>query len=289
MAVAAREQLERFRSTRVEQVLAVDGVEWGYFDSGGNGPIHLLLHGGLGDGESCFSIFEPLAATARIVAPSIPATVQTVTSVANGLTSILGRISDRRVHVFGHSQGGYVAQVLVRAIPDRVASITLSGTCLPSEDRARTIERQLRLVGALPELLLRAGAIAQLRRIASVDLKTLAREDRDFWMDYLTDGVRAPGLKPRVAASARLQLDYHRNAGFTSGDMAHWRGRSLILTGGLDPIMGPEEGSALIRQYPDATHQAFPEQGHLGAFLHPERVVGLLAQLAQGDPRLFER
>jgi pimeloyl-ACP methyl ester carboxylesterase len=284
MAVTALDQLARFRRTRIGQALQVDGVDWRYFDSGGDGPVHLLLHGGLGDGESCFSIFEPLTAAGRVVAPSIPDAVQTVSAVAKGLTSILERIGAAPVHVFGHSQGGYIAQVLVRAVPDRVASIALSATCLPSEDRARTIERQLRLVGVLPECLLRAGAIAQLRRIAAVDLETLAADDRAFWLGYLVDGVRTRGLKRRALASARLQLDYHRNAGFTPGDMARWRGRALIITCALDPIMTPDEGRALISQYPNAAHQAFPAQGHLGPFLHPEPVVGLLVQLAQAVP-----
>lgn len=279
--VAARDQLERFRGTQIEQRSAIDEVDWTYFDSGGDGPIHLLLPGGLGDGESCFSIFEPLAAVGRVVAPSILAVVQDASSVANGLASILERIGEGPFYVFGHFQGGYMAQVLVRAIPDRVASIALSGTCLPSDDHARKIERQLRLIGILPEFVLRAGAIAQLRRIASADLQTLAPDDRDFWMGYLTDGVRAPGFKMRAAASARLQLDYHRNSVFASDDMVRWIGRSLILTYGHDPIMRSEEVRALISQYPNATHQAFSELGHLDPFLHPETVVGLLVQLAQ--------
>jgi pimeloyl-ACP methyl ester carboxylesterase len=284
LAAAARDQLERFRRTRTARVLAVNGVDWPYFDSGGDGPIHLLLHGGLGDGESYFPMFEPLAATGRVVAPSIPEAVQGTTAAARGVASLLDAIGAPRVHVFGHSQGGYLAQVLVRAIPEKVASLALSATCLPSARRAETIANQLRLVGLTPGFLLRAGALAQLRRIASVDLKTLSPAEREFWMGYLTDGVRAPGLKSRAVASARLQLDYHRNARFDPGDLAHWQGRTLVLTYGLDPIIEPQEGRALIEHYPGASHRAFADEGHIGPFLHPDAVVGLLVRLAQAQP-----
>jgi pimeloyl-ACP methyl ester carboxylesterase len=229
-------------------------------------------------------MFEPLARAGRVVAPSIPADIQRTAAVARGLASLLERIGAGRVHVFGHSQGGYLAQVLVRAIPDSIASLALSATCLPSARRARTIERQLRLVGLLPEFLLRAGALAQLRRIASVDLEALSPDERAFWTTYLTDGVRAPGLKTRAVASAALQFDYHRNARFEAGDLAHWPGRTLVLTYGLDPIIEPQEGRALIDHYPGATHRAFPLEGHLGPSLHPDAVVDLLVRLAQGQP-----
>jgi pimeloyl-ACP methyl ester carboxylesterase len=281
MTLSARDQLERFRGTWIQQALPVDGVDWRYFDSGGEGPVYLLLQGGLGDGESCFPIFEPLAAAGRVVAPSIPTTVQTVSSVVRGLKAILERIGKQQVHVFGHSQGGYLAQVLVRAIPSRVASLALSATCLPSEERARTLERQLRFVGMLPEYALRAAVIIQLRRIASVDLKTLSPDDREFWRRYLTDGVRAQGLKERATASARLQLDFHKNSGFISGDLDRWKGRRLILTCELDAIMRPQEARALVGEYQDGVHQELLGQGHLGPFLRPEPIVSFLVQLAR--------
>jgi hypothetical protein len=71
----------------------------------------------------------------------------------------------------------------------------------------------------LPEYALRAAVIIQLRRIASVDLKTLSPDDREFWRRYLIDGVRARGLKECATASARLQLDYHRNSGERLDDL----------------------------------------------------------------------
>ena len=279
--ISARDQLERFRKSRPAQVMNLNGVDWTYFDSGGEGALHFLLHGGLGDGESYFPIFEPLAARGRVVAPSIPMTLQSTSSVVQGLASMLAKIGTQHVHVFGHSQGGYLAQVLVRLIPETVASHALSATCLPSRSRARTIDGQLRLVGLGPEFLLRAGAAAQLRRVASIDLEAAPPDERKFWMRYLTEGLSAPGLRSRASASARLQLDYHRNSSFAAGDLAAWAGRSLILTYGRDPIIGPEEGRAMLSQYPWASHHLFPEQGHLGPFIHPDVVVGMLARLAQ--------
>jgi len=68
-----------------------------------------------------------------------------------------------RVHLFGHSQGSYLAQCLMRARSERVASVTLSATCVSSECNAVSIERRLRPLRHAPSAVVRFAASARMR------------------------------------------------------------------------------------------------------------------------------
>jgi pimeloyl-ACP methyl ester carboxylesterase len=189
-----------------------------------------------------------------------------------------------RVHLFGHSQGGYLAQCLPRARPQRIASVTLSATCLPHEKHARRIERQLRLLPLVPGLALRIAAAARIRRIAAPDVATLTPNERRFWLNYLIAGLGVPDLRPRAEATARLQFDYHRRAVFGREDLAAWPGRILIIMFGRGALIDAEDAADLMANYPTAEHVDFPDSGHLGLIIQASEIAQLLTRRIDEAP-----
>jgi len=275
---APKIMLERFRDVYRPQVLTVNAVNWRWFDSGGDRSALLMLEGGLGGGESYFQFFEPLAEHARVLTPTIPLQVSKVSEAVEGLLAIMDGLQIDRFHLFGHSQGGYLAQCLLRARPARIASATLSATCLPSERRARRIDRQLRLVRYLPSPLLRFAAAAQVLRIAATDLAGLTLEERLFWKAYLTEGVGIQEVRRQIESTAKLQIDYHRRARFKVSDLAEWAGQMIIVTFGRDQLIDGDDAVSLMSTYPTAIHVDFADSGHLGIISKAPAIVALLAK-----------
>ncbi len=273
------EQLKEFRATRRVEMLAIGTSTWTWFDSHGSRPALLLLHGGLGDGESFFQLFSPLAMHFRVLSVSIPPALSSIRVTINGLADLLDHLQIDKISVYGHSQGGYLAQRLLSDKPSRVANLALSGTCLPSESHARTLERQLRIVQFLPDALLRAAAAAQFRRILRRDASELGTEERRFWLRYFVEGLQTNGLRSRILSSARLQLDYHRGPVPPAGVPQMWSGQILVVTFGHDSLISMDDAARLSERYPSARHVAFREQGHLGPIVKPRALAEVLATL----------
>ena len=277
MATASEIRLGRFREGCPRQGRTIGGVAWSWFDSGGERPALMLLDGGLGDGEAYFPLFEPLAGRARVLALGAPPGVSRLSAAVEGLASVLDGLRIDRVHLFGHSQGGYLAQSLLRARPERVASLALSATCPPSARHARRIEGQIRLLRFVPDRLLRLAAAARIRRIAAADLARLPPDESRFWRDFLTAGLRGRDLRARFESTARLQLDYHRGRVFAREDLAAWPGRILVLTYGRDRLVDAKDAESLMAAYPSADHVDFPESGHLGLIVQAPEIARRLA------------
>jgi pimeloyl-ACP methyl ester carboxylesterase len=273
------QELKEFRATQRVETLAIGTSTWTWLDSHGSGPPILLLHGGLGDGESFFQLISPLAMHFRVLSVSIPASLSSVRATINDLTALLDHLQIDKISLYGHSQGGYLAQRMLSDKPSRVANLALSGTCLPSEDHARTLERQLRIVRLLPDTLLRLAAAAQFRRILRRDASELGNEERRFWLRYFVEGLKIDGLRSRVVSSARLQLDYHRGPVPSLPDPQTWSGQVLLVTFGHDSIIGMDDAARLSEHYPSARHVAFLEQGHLGPIVKPKALAESLETL----------
>ena len=104
-----RDQLLQFRASHPAKTIQLDGAEWSYHLLGRGNECIVFLHGGMGDGESYFEYLPALEGDSRLLAPTIPATIYTVSGVVNGIAGILDAESIGSVHLFGHSQGGFLA------------------------------------------------------------------------------------------------------------------------------------------------------------------------------------
>jgi membrane protein DedA with SNARE-associated domain/pimeloyl-ACP methyl ester carboxylesterase len=116
-----------------QRMVAVGQMRIAHTDSGGDGPVILLLHGAPYL-RSLFGGIEPaLAAHARVIAPDLPGFGGSTRRVgdyssetqARHVLEFLDALDVGRVHVVAHGQGAAVALHLAERAPERVASLTM--------------------------------------------------------------------------------------------------------------------------------------------------------------------
>jgi pimeloyl-ACP methyl ester carboxylesterase len=99
-------------------------------DSGGEGPVVLLLHPGIADSRAWDVLWPALAAESRVVRFDVrafgrsPAATEAYT-IADDALAVLDHLGVPRVHLVGCSMGGSAALDVTVLHPGRVASLTL--------------------------------------------------------------------------------------------------------------------------------------------------------------------
>jgi pimeloyl-ACP methyl ester carboxylesterase len=255
--------LDRFRAAWHPKRIECKGVEWEYFDNGGRQEAIVLLHGGMGTGESYFEYLLAMERSYRVLAPAVPVTLFQLSDVVDGLAALLDARHIAAAHFFGHSQGGCVAQAFARKFPARAKTVTLSNCGLPSETHARKVENGLKLIGLAPEGLVRPMVCRRVAKILKTDAPEFSDFEREFWERFLAGEMGNGGFKARALSSARIQLDYHRNTPFTQGDLDGWPGRVLIFDSDGDTLITETERLEQRALYPGAKVHTFTGAGHL--------------------------
>ena len=258
------EKLARFRDTHPPRRIRCGDADWRYFAGGSGKECILFLHGGGGTGEMFFDYFLELEDTYRVLAPSLPPEVTTVAGAIKGLASILDADAVAAPHIFGHSLGGFLAMEFSERLPERVKTLMLSSTYLPSPEHARKIERQLRLMGWVPNSLLNWTVKLALKRTVRLAGTSISQEQASVLLSFvpLDD---AAALRRTVASASQLHRDYHRHP---PGD-ARWKGPVMIFETGRDRIVMPADLAALRSRYPNAEIRRFEDAGHLDVMTNP--------------------
>jgi pimeloyl-ACP methyl ester carboxylesterase len=110
-----------------------------FIDSGGEGPVLLLLHG-YSDSSRSFSLLEPCLQGCRLVVPDLPGHGASaagdglmVGDFADDIAALLADLGIDRCVVIGHSMGAMVGMVLADRLASTVeALILVSGTLRPA-------------------------------------------------------------------------------------------------------------------------------------------------------------
>ena len=104
-----------------------------YLETQGKGDTIILLHGLLGELSNFEGIFEDFAVDYNIVFPILPIFTYPLRKVS--LSGLLDYIEDfvkykgyDKVHVLGNSLGGHLAQLFALRCPDKVHTLTLTGS-----------------------------------------------------------------------------------------------------------------------------------------------------------------
>lgn len=133
---------------------------WGVIDTGGAGPVLLLLPGTLGRADVFFQQIEALAPRLRVIAVSHPASGGLGDWVGD-LVALMDRRGVGQAAVLGSSLGGYMAQALAGWHPERVSHLFAANT-LPTVAGLETRAPYSSDLWAAPVETLRAGFAAGL-------------------------------------------------------------------------------------------------------------------------------
>ncbi len=128
-----------------------DGRPMAFIDSGGQGPVLLLLHG-YSDSSRSFSLLEPYVEGHRLIIPDLPghgASVAgdglTVGDFVDDIAALLVTLGIDRCLVIGHSMGAMVGMVLAERLPGVVEALVLiSATLRPAFPESDPITHAIR-------------------------------------------------------------------------------------------------------------------------------------------------
>ena len=282
-AVAAARQVEAIEqagwASRKKVVRLSNGIDLAYVEMGDpKGSPVVLLHG-YTDTSRVWTIVAPYLAGHRLLIPdqrghgqsSKPDCCYAPADFAHDLGLFLDALQVRRAAIVGSSMGSMVAQLFAAEHPERTAAIVLAGSTALSP-----MKREQPLWSALTSL----------ERPANRDTKFL-REwspsasptpvDATF-VRYFDDEMEdVPAHVWRSVIRELTDFPVARQA-------ADVRSPVLILTGGKDPLFGPEHHHALLKAYPKAEAHVLGDLGHNLVVERPDEVGPLLAKFLRDRP-----
>jgi poly(3-hydroxyoctanoate) depolymerase len=250
-------------------------------DTGGDGEPLLLLTG-LGGNTEMWAPFRAQMTTRRTIcfdAPgtgrsSTPAQPVTIASMADLAVAVL---DDRRLasaDVIGFSYGGFVAQQLAMAHPDRIRRLVLAGTTCG--------------FGAI------LGSIG-----AMVALSTPLRFYSPSYFDRTAAGAYGGETGRDPAARRLMMVPRHRHPPSAYGYTLHvlacmgWSSLSflsriphetLVISGDDDPLVPVANARILARFIPRATLEIVKQAGHLFLWDQPQNAARRIGRYLDTAP-----
>jgi 3-oxoadipate enol-lactonase len=241
---------------------APDGTKLYYECTGAGAPVLLVM--GLGmNATGWWRTIPVLAERLEVIAfdnrgsgrSDIPEGPYTADLMADDAMAVLDAAGVDRVHVYGISLGGMIAQQLALRHPGRVDRLVLGATTPGGPDHARSDDDVLRLVGA------RGMLTAEVAAWASVPIN-YARRTREQAAQRIAEDIvqrlRYPITGPGYGAQFEVATT------FALGDRARdIAAPTLVVHGEEDVLVRPENGRLLAELIPGATLRTFSETAHL--------------------------
>lgn len=247
----------RFPTRRASAGQAV----WHYVDTGGQGPVLLMLPGGTYRPDNYFQLIEDLAADHRVLAPAYPP-VHPLRLVAAGLAAVLNDAGVAAATVCGWSYGGYLGQAFAKEAPGRVLNLVLAQTSTRHIYGLATMRVFATVFTRLP---LRAKQVF-IRRLWRRWF-TAPATGEEFWRRRLQEELNQISNAQHTAGVANM-IDFMARYAPAPGWLAPWRGRVLILQSTDDEAFSPDRQAELRAAYPEAVVQTVTG-GHTALFTRP--------------------
>lgn len=253
------------------RVVPGEGVRTAYRQLGG-GPLLVLIHGAEADHTMFFGLMEALAADFCVVAYDQRDSGRTgngeelydLKNLANDAVALikflLKTAGGRRVHLYGTSFGGQIAQLVAARHAHLVDRLILGSTW--------AVNRKLGQVNAT--------ALEQLARLRA-KLPDSAPQIAGFFFSQAFLAARPETVElfrgtQRTAAQAsrRTLMMQAEPPAMAFADIT---APTLLLAGGADRLIPPAETFDLARLIVHTHEQELPGLSHVGAIEDPERVA----------------
>jgi pimeloyl-ACP methyl ester carboxylesterase len=242
--------------------LSAGAVE--YEDTGGSGPVLVLLHGLLQDSSLWDAVIAGLASHCRCIAPTLPLGAHrrpmhagadlSLRAIAGLVAEFLDRLDLHDVTVVGNDTGGALVQLLAVGSTDRVARLILVSCDAFDNFPPGATGKALVATGKLPPALF--GIFMQQMRLRFVRRLPIAFG----WLTKRGDSATARWIKPMLEQEGvrrdlvRTLRDAAKDAGFlleAAERLPGFAGPVLVVWASEDRVMPPAHGRRLAQLFPD--------------------------------------
>jgi pimeloyl-ACP methyl ester carboxylesterase len=232
-----------------------------YLDTGGDGPIVVLLHGLLMDSSLWDATIADLAADHRCIAPTLPLGAHrhpmsgdlSLPAIAGLVEEFLDRLDLHDVALVGNDTGGALVQLVLAGKAERVGRAVLVSCEAFDNVPPGLTGKVLVLSGRLAPRLL--GAFMQQLRLRAVRRLPIAFG----WLTKRGDAVTARWIRPVLASQAirrdtvrMLRAIDGRAVAEASAALPSFHRPALVVWAAEDRVMPPEHGRRLADLLPDS-------------------------------------
>ena len=269
--------------------IELDGVTMRYHVAG-SGPVCVLHSGGPGvaweylrvphleKALTCVYV-EPVGTGGSGRLPTHP-DGYSLDRYVSFVDALVDHLELPKVHVLGHSHGGFVAQRYAISHPDRLAGLVLYDTAPAAgpelmAEAARNMEAFLERYADRPEA---QEAMATWKGLAMGTDEEYTRSMRGLLPAYFADS--------RVTAEAFAAMQAELRAWAVTSDEGPWQHHealarlhtsTLVLVGQWDFICGPRWAHELHETIPDSQLVTFEHSGHFAHIEEPEEFASAVA------------
>jgi pimeloyl-ACP methyl ester carboxylesterase len=246
--------------------VTLQGRSWRYLDTGQGERVLFIPAGGTTIAEVSFMTIDHLARQQRVISPDYPP-VDTLAELFTGYIALLDHLGIGRFSLLGGSYGGWMAQSLVRAHPERVDKLVLTAIGPPNPENSRQLAWLLPLLRIMPMFLLR-GLIN--RTFGRLDSSQRADPEQALLWALVNEVVTYRIGRADFVAAMRRLIDQTAHYTFAPDDLDDWPGAILMLFGDGDPATPAEKRQAMKALYPQAESIVFEGGEHAIALSHQE-------------------
>jgi len=248
----------------------------------GGGQTCLVVHGGLGVDHTLYRTLDPLGQHVRLVyydhrcngqSGRPPLESLTMEQLADDAAALAASLSSEKVVVFGHSDGGFVAQEFALCHPDRVSALILCDTT-PGQLGVEEPEDESAGPPPPPEF------IEKISNPPVTD-QELGLAIQGLFPAYLHRGEIADAEKAlagTVFSVAAMNRGFEVLSKWSSVDrLGSVDVPTLLLVGSHDAFTSPSQTYRMARRLPQSQVVEFADSGHIPWLVEPERffqVVG---------------
>lgn len=242
-------------------MLTLSDVEL-YYEVHGDGPPLLLIAGLASDSQSWGSALPALAEHFTVICPdnrgvgrSKPADAPvSIEKMADDCAALVRSLGYEKVHVLGHSMGGFVAQKMAVRFPELVDGLVLAGS------GSKFSARNAALFSDAVETLERGADPVLWFRNFFYWLFTPAFFEQPGMLDAAVNyALTYPW--PQETVSFRNQVEAVRNFDATA-DLPKITSPTLVLTGAEDLLFTPGESREFAARLPNAALEVIEGAAH---------------------------
>jgi pimeloyl-ACP methyl ester carboxylesterase len=202
-----------------------------------------------------------------------PAGPYAVAQMAEDVVAVLDDAGLERTNLFGVSLGGYIAQELALAHPERVESLVLASTAIGGPKAVPMPQATQDVFARYPTMEREAGLRMfvenSLGERGVRDLPELVEEIFRYRLEH------APTVEAWVA-QATAGATYVNEDRVSAIDAP-----TLVVAGGADVVVDPRNAQLLGELIPNARVEIVPDRGHLMMWEDSERVAELVTEFLQ--------
>jgi pimeloyl-ACP methyl ester carboxylesterase len=269
-----------------------------YRDTGGEGPVLVLLHGLMMDASLWDGPIAELSADHRCVAPTLPLGAHrhpvrpgadlSLPAIARLVAEFLDRLDLCDVTLVGNDTGGALAQLLMAGGAPRVGRVVLASCDAFDNFPPGLTGKTLLLAGKLPAPMF--GLFMQQMRLRAVRRLPIAFG----WLTKRGDAATARWMRP-VLKQREIRCDTVRMLRAAAADtqilltaaehLPGFRQPALIVWASHDRVMPPEHGRRLARLLPHARLVEVDDSYTLIPFDQPQRLAQIIREFSRTSVR----